>query len=438
MLPLSVRRRSVCAAAAGVVLAASTLFIAPGAQAAPMPIDTPIFCPPNIAQIGVPFVPSSGVYDEDGGSYTVSITGALPAGLALVERTGLSPKITGTPTRLGSSTFIISLLDQYAQTKQKTCFLDVVPAGSNIERIGAVDRYAEAVDIAYANLAPGADPVIYLASGENFADALSASALASQHGGSVLLTTRDTLPSSTEEYIMRRSPSHVVVVGSDNTISESVVAQLRATSGGSTITRIGGVDRYETSRMLIDDAKFGAKASSELFVATGTKFPDALSASPAAATLSAPVLLVNGTASALSADEKALLIARGVKSATVFGGEDTLSAGLKNDLAATVGAAARIDGVDRYAVSAHTVAKYFPAPVAPSDTVYLATGANFPDALAGGALAGAKHAPILLVSKSCMTAEVATEITRLKPHHLVLLGGPNTLDATLGTLPLCS
>lgn len=436
-LPNPTIRRSAIIVVAASMLLVAPLVSAPLAQAAPLPIDTPIFCPPNVAQIGVPFTPSTGVYDEDGGTYTVSISGALPTGLSLVDRKGLAPIVSGTPTRLGSSTFIITLLDNLAQTKQKTCFMDVVPVGSTIERIGATDRYAEAVDIANEILTAGADPLVYLASGENFADALSASSLAPQNDGVVLLSTRDTLPPSTTEYLTRRAPSNVVVIGSENSLSAGVVAQIKTASARSTVTRIGGVDRYETSRMLIGDPKFGAKPSSELFVASGTKFPDALSASPAAATLPAPVLLVNGTATALSTAEKTLVTSRGVKTVTVFGGADTLSDGLKNDLAATAGTATRIDGTDRYAVSAHTVAKYFPA-ATPSDTVYLATGANFPDALAGGALAGKNHAPILLVSKNCMTSEVAAEITRLKPDHLVLLGGPDTLDANLGTLPLCS
>ncbi len=392
-------------------------------------------CPDLVAKLATPF--EAETWDSDNTSVTPTVAaGALPPGLVFGANV-YGGYVKGTPTQLGHYTFTLRAEDQYGRFETQSCYMDVVPANSTIERIGAADRYAEAVDIAYEVIGNDPVPLVYVASGENFADALSASAIAAQHHAPIILSTHDSLPVRASSFIAGRAPADIVVIGSENTLSGSVVDQIEAASGKSTITRIGGVDRYETSRMLISDPKFGAKASTEVFVASGTKFPDALSASPAAATVPAPVLLVNGTASGLTAPEKALLTSRGVKTATVFGGEDTLSAGLKNDLAATTGSATRIDGVDRYAVSAHTVAKYFPA-ATPSDTVYLATGANFPDALAGGALAGAKHAPILLVSKSCMTAEVAAEITRLKPQHLVLLGGPNTLDATLGTLPLCS
>ena len=176
-------------------------------------------------------------------------------------------------------------------------------------------------------------------------------------------------------------------------------------------------------------------ASTSISVATGLKFPDALSASPAAAKNKAPVLLVNGAATALSTDEKALLTARGVTTATVFGGEDTVSASLAADIKATTGALDRVDGADRFVVSANTTAANYTAPV---DTIYFATGADYPDALAGGVIAGVNGSPILLVRKNCVVPEVAAQVQRLTPKHIVLLGGSNSLDANLENLPICS
>jgi putative cell wall-binding protein len=201
------------------------------------------------------------------------------------------------------------------------------------------------------------------------------------------------------------------------------------------VTRIGGADRFEVSRNLIAHPTFGAKPSTSISVATGLKFPDALSASPAAAKNTAPVLLVKGDATALSVDEKTLLTARGVTSATVFGGEDTVSAPLAADIKSVTTALTRIDGDDRFIVSANVTAANWTAPV---DTVYFATGENYPDALAGGVLAGITKSPVLLVRKSCMAGEVAAQVRALEPKHIVLLGGPNVLDAALENLPICS
>jgi hypothetical protein len=61
------------------------------------------------------------------------------------------------------------------------------------------------------------------------------------------------------------------------------------------------------------------------------------------------------------------------------------------------------------------------------EVVFLATGLNFPDALAGGAstiLAG----PILLASKDILPQSTADEITRLQPCAVVAFGGPNAIS----------
>ncbi|GAA2248264.1 hypothetical protein GCM10009851_37090 [Herbiconiux moechotypicola] len=385
--------------------------------------------------IGVPT--STDIYDTDGGSFTPSISaGTLPTGLALVNPAPLAAQVVGTPTTLGSFVYSIKLTDNLGRYAEKTCMTDVLPVGSTVSRLGGLDRYHESVLIG-DQVTKGADaPLVYVASGEKYADALSAASVAAQRGAPLLLTTTDRVPEVVTQAIVAYKARQIVVVGGESSISMTGMALL-SVGTSATVTRIGGVDRYDTSRKLISDTTFGAKPSTELFVASGTKFPDALSASPAAATIPAPVLLVNGAEPTLTAAEHSLVTGRGVKKVTVFGGEDTLSRGLNDSLAAAAGASSRIDGADRYAVAARSVAKHFPSTI-PSDTVYLATGTDFPDALAGGALAGANHAPILLVSKSCMTRETAAEITRLKPQHLVLLGGPNTLDAALGRLPICN
>jgi putative cell wall-binding protein len=230
------------------------------------------------------------------------------------------------------------------------------------------------------------------------------------------------------------TPKQIVIVGGENSVSAAVATDLQRRYKSTGIIRIGGADRFEVSRNLISDPTFGAVASSKIYVASGLKFPDALSASPAAAKAKTPVLLVNGGATELSAAEKALLSGRAVTSATVFGGEDTLSAGVAASIKTVTGAVNRIEGDDRFIVSANVTAANYTSPI---DTIYFATGANYPDALAGGVLAGVKGAPILLTQKDCVAQEVADQVRALKPKHIVLLGGPNSLSTNLENLPVC-
>ena len=63
--------------------------------------------------------------------------------------------------------------------------------------------------------------------------------------------------------------------------------------------------------------------------------------------------------------------------------------------------------------------------------VFLATGTNFPDALAGGAVAGMTGAPLLLVPGTWLPDVVRAELLRLDPSSVVILGSNGVLSAGL-------
>ncbi|WP_382305993.1 cell wall-binding repeat-containing protein [Herbiconiux sp. UC225_62] len=427
------RRNTLLASVSLAAVALSTALTSPLSASA---VSGPgiIICPPQITKIGT--VVSHEVLDGGSGSgFDASITsGALPDGLVIDDTSGSSPRIAGTPTKVGSYAFHLHFANNVGGAGDKTCVMDIVPSTSIVERIDGDDRYEVAAHIAQL-IAPAKTPLVYVASGENYSDALSASAIAAQHNAPLVLATSSGFTNYAYNVVNLFQAADVVLVGGENSLTRKVEDELHAMSSHPKVTRIGGADRFEVSRNLISNPKFGAMASTSISVASGLKFPDALSASPAAAKIKTPVLLVNGEATAISAVEKALLTSRGVTSATVFGGEDTLSAAVAADIKSVTGALSRIEGFDRFVVSANITAANYTAPV---DTIYFATGANYPDALAGGVLAGIDGSPILLVRKNCVQPEVAAQVRRLAPKHIVLLGGPNSLDANLENLPLCS
>ena len=86
----------------------------------------------------------------------------------------------------------------------------------------------------------------------------------------------------------------------------------------------------------------------------------------------------------------------------------------------------RVAGPDRYATSAATVSAVFPSG---AQTVILATGANFPDALAATYLAGADHGPVLLVPPHTpLPAATLAALQALKPQQVIIAG----LTASVG------
>ena len=90
----------------------------------------------------------------------------------------------------------------------------------------------------------------------------------------------------------------------------------------------------------------------------------------------------------------------------------------------------RIAGSNRYATAAAISAATNPDG---ADTVFVAVGDDFPDALAGSAVAGHLAAPLLLVARDYVPEATAAELQRLDPDTIVILGGTSVVAATVET-----
>ena len=90
----------------------------------------------------------------------------------------------------------------------------------------------------------------------------------------------------------------------------------------------------------------------------------------------------------------------------------------------------RAAGSDRYATAANLSKAYFPSGAA---AVFVATGTNFPDALAGSAAAGMLKVPVLLVRSTDIPGSTAAELDRLNPQNIFVLGGPGVISESLRT-----
>lgn len=85
----------------------------------------------------------------------------------------------------------------------------------------------------------------------------------------------------------------------------------------------------------------------------------------------------------------------------------------------------RVAGPDRYATAASISRATFPAGV---PVAFVATGANFPDALAGAAAAAYLGGPMLLTAGSSLPAATASELARLRPARIVVLGSAGVVS----------
>jgi len=295
------------------------------------------------------------------------------------------------------------------------------------ERIAGADRYETAALVSQQAFPDGAD-VAYLVTGEGFADGLSAGPAAAHEGGPVLLSRWGQLPPATLAELDRLEPATIVLVGGEWTLAMSLDFELRGRYPGTTVERVAGADRFETSRMLAERAFASATSA---FVATGLRFPDALAAGPAAAASSGPVLLVDGGADWLDPFTEGALDTLGVGWVGVVGGEDAVSRGILLGLDAER-EVRRFAGPDRFGTAAALTDA-----VPGLDTVYLASGEGFADAIAGAAAAGAEGAALLLARRECVPDHTLRALEFRQPDRVVLLGGEPTLSAASAAYAPC-
>lgn len=301
-----------------------------------------------------------------------------------------------------------------------------------VERVSGSDRYAGAAAISAAAYPDGSD-VVYIAAGTAFPDALSAAPAAAHEGAPLLLTLPGRLPASIETEIARLDPDRIVVIGGTTAVNSTVFDQLETMAP--TVDRIAGANRFEVSRAVADYA-FGEEGSQVAFFATGVAFPDALSASSAAGAFGAPVILVRGNASSLDDATFDTIESLGVEVPLIAGGTVSVSEGIEDDLNSVANqeiGAVRLAGSNRYLTSLAIARFAFDA----TDQVFIASGANFPDALAGAAWAGSVGGPLYIAPTSCVPDGMVRDIDRYAESRITILGGTKSLTSAVEKLTMC-
>lgn len=163
---------------------------------------------------------------------------------------------------------------------------------SKVERIEGKDRYETSIKIAekLGTVNKNNQPKeLILASGENYADALSAAPVGAIREIPIILTKSNEFPSKTKEYIKKCNANKTYVIGGQASISDSIKNSLPRSK------RIYGKDRFETNvavaKAFPSDFEFRKPYVALGAGSTGNEFADALAVSALAAKNSAPVIL---------------------------------------------------------------------------------------------------------------------------------------------------
>jgi putative cell wall-binding protein len=194
-----------------------------------------------------------------------------------------------------------------------------------------------------------------------------------------------------------------------------------------TVTRTAGADRYATAAQVALAAfPAGQRPVANVILASGENFPDGLAAASIAGGASAPILLT--AQASLPAATLTALVQLQPTTVHVVGGQAAIGAGVRAQLRDLGYALNELSGPNRYATAAR-ISQFLRQNVAPigtfqgQRTAIIATGENFPDALAGGAPAAAGRHPILLTPTAALAAETRTELQAAAIQRVIILGG---------------
>lgn len=248
---------------------------------------------------------------------------------------------------------------------------------------------------------------VVLATGRNFPDGLVAGALAGATKSGVVLTMGTTaIEPETLSKLKSVGTSKVTIVGGTGAVSQGVEGSLKA--AGIQVNRIAGTDRYDTAFQVFDymkasgKLKLNARGEPHVFVATGRDFPDALAASAVAAKIGAAVVLAD-------TPEQVNRVVAGTRPYAVGAQIDKLMANMG------VSMSGWFDGTDRYD-TANKLVNW--SEWRGGDTMMVATGRDFPDALAAGALAASTGQLLVLANPNSNTLKVPAGT-----KNLVFIGG---------------
>jgi putative cell wall-binding protein len=215
-----------------------------------------------------------------------------------------------------------------------------------------------------------------------------------------------------------------------------VQAELAA-AGITTFERLAGPTRYETADAVAYRTATlqGSRYDGTAFVATGLDFPDALAAAPVAAAKGWPIFLAGPAG--ITQNSWAVMQTIGVNEVHILGGPGAVSTAVEQELRNRFGTGNvfRHAGPTRYE-TAVSVARFGVDEAGLQwDTVAIATGENFPDALTGGALQARTYSVLLLTTGESLPPDVATVLAAKRDHiaRVRYLGGNDVVTPSVRT-----
>lgn len=288
----------------------------------------------------------------------------------------------------------------------------MIPAGvssanvENVTRIAGEDRIATSIEISKAMFNESDN--IVLASGYNFADALSAGQLAAALNAPLILS-KDQLDTRTSDEIAKLKPKNIYIVGGETALSSNIEESVKSVVNDINIERLKGNDRYETSVKVMEKTKEFVDAE-YLLIASGKNFPDALSAT------------------SFMADHKALMVLSDGNSYPKSNLKEIAIGGV-NQLPLNGFTGERIAGNDRYQTALAIARRSFEN----NENAILANSKVFADSLSAVSVAKNYKAPIILTDNENLTQSTKSYLENM--NSVTIIGGEKSVSSNIFSNP---
>lgn len=284
----------------------------------------------------------------------------------------------------------------------------------SVTRISGSDRYDTSFKIQEFLTKDKFSYYAVFASGEGFSDALSAGILAGEFEAPLILVRKDSIPKVISDNYSRILFGRSYLVGGTNSVSKKVEDEIHKKI--SVTIRLAGKNRLDTALSIYGpmlekrkELVLGDAYSSY----NGYVYADALTAMPYMYQLNKSTM-----------GPLPLLPYAGEGTSIVFGGYNSVPK-LENETT-------RIYGTDRYKTAVE-IAKAFKSNLNKDiDTIVLASGEDYPDALCAGPLASSKNAAILLTKSKTLNEDTREYIkANINIKNIIIVGGERSISSSV-------
>jgi lactocepin len=203
--------------------------------------------------------------------------------------------------------------------------------GITVTRVGGTDAVATAAAVALLVGASGGTAI--LVNSDRFADAVSAAGLAAGRGWPILLSSSSKIPQATVDTWRALGVTRVLLMGGTAVLADNIAHFVPGA------VRVAGGDRYATSVAAAElSLSTGGRSVAQVLLATGTNFPDGLTAGTLAARRSGVVVLVDGSGAGTDGASRSFLAGQTspASAITVLGGSTAVSSAAEDLLATSL------------------------------------------------------------------------------------------------------